>query len=629
MTQTIEQRQSPREAQAWCQAARAAGKRIGFVPTMGALHAGHISLVRRARRECDVVVVSIFVNPLQFGQKADLDAYPRDFEGDAGLLAEAGCDLVFTGHLLGESGFFPEAKQWEEIRCEPVGEAAQGLEGEFRAGHFEGVATIVKRLFELTTPHQAYFGAKDYQQTLVIRELTERMSKDAPSALVPALTICPIARGGAGLALSSRNLRLSTKGKSTALALVQALALGRHLWRVEGLRDAAILQAAMESELLALGGPELTLEYMAIRDPKRWSATCPEGDLDQAIALVAAHVDGVRLIDNMRLDVVPPDGAAALGLEPDEVAAVLVEAPAKLNPWLEVHGRLPSGYHKVELSMVCIDLVDHLRVSWVRGKGGGPIELDVCGPAASADIPTDRGNLVFRAAELAIESYSGNLPSGHLRIELYKRIPSRAGLGGGSSDAAAALLGTLQLLQRVGEVGALGMSAEDQGALLATLGSDCPFFLEAAPTGFGKCTGRGEVVEALEAGELMTRSFELVVPEIECGTGQVYGALELPGTPRAYEPTTLFNRLTDAAFRSCPELGDLSRDLLKETGETWHLSGSGSALFRELDVPLWAELGSAGNLALEAGRHARNSRYEGKHRPTGFGVRILDVMEST
>ena len=144
--QTIE---SPTGMAEWARETRAAGHTIAFVPTMGSLHEGHLSLVRRARRECDVVVVSVFVNPLQFGQRADLDAYPRDFEADALLVAQAGCDLVFTGSLIGESGFFPEAQTLDEIPSELAGESALGLEGEFRTGHFEGVATIVKRLFEI------------------------------------------------------------------------------------------------------------------------------------------------------------------------------------------------------------------------------------------------------------------------------------------------------------------------------------------------------------------------------------------------------------------------------------------------------------------------------------------------
>lgn len=623
MTQTIEQRQSPREAQAWCREARSAGKRIGFVPTMGALHEGHLSLVRRARRECDVVVVSVFVNPLQFGQRADLDAYPRDFEADALLLAQAGCDLVFTGSLIGESGFFPEAQTLDEIPSELAGESALGLEGEFRTGHFEGVATIVKRLFEIAAPHRAYFGAKDYQQTLVIGELAARMALGESADCVPELAICPIARDASGLALSSRNLRLSKKGKSTALALVGALTLGRHLWRIEGLRDAMILQSAMESELLALGGPGLTLEYMAVRDPKSWSASSPEGDLDQAIALVAANVEGVRLIDNMRLDVVPPHEAPVLSRRADELAVVMAEAPAKINPWLEILGRRETGFHEVELTMVCIDLVDHLRISWVRGDAPGPTELTLCGPAASADIPTDRGNLVYRAAELAIEAYSGDLPPGHLRIELQKRIPSRAGLGGGSSDAAAALLGVVQLLQLIGGSQGGMTQIADQAAALASLGSDCPFFLEAATTGFGKCTGRGEVVEALHPGELMGRSFELVVPEIECGTGAVYAALQPPQTPRDFDPGTVFNRLEGAAFSSFPELAGLAATLVSKTGDPWHLSGSGSCLYREQKQALWTELESPSD---EAARRVSNSRYEGIHRPTGFGARILGMM---
>ena len=284
----------PRAARAWC-AARAEGSTLGFVPTMGALHEGHIGLVRRSVSENERTCVSVFVNPLQFDDPLDLERYPRDLDADAELLEAAGCDMVFTGTL---AGFFPEASSPAEIPRREPGPAAVGLEGAFRAGHFAGVATIVARLFALVVPDRAYFGEKDFQQSLVVHRVARELG-------YPRIEVCPTAREPDGLARSSRNLLLSGEGRRRAVGVSAALFATRRAWRA-GERDAATLRARL-AEALARGGIEA--EYAALRDPERWSASEPTGPLERARALVAARVDGVRLIDTLALDGDDPEPA--------------------------------------------------------------------------------------------------------------------------------------------------------------------------------------------------------------------------------------------------------------------------------------------------------------------------------
>ncbi|MCY2958650.1 MAG: pantoate--beta-alanine ligase [Planctomycetota bacterium] len=294
---------SPAEARAWCGHARARGARIGFVPTMGALHEGHLELVRRAARENDAAVVSVFVNPLQFDEKSDFERYPRDFAADVALLGPAGCGMAFTGTLAGffpgelaADGSLPAAKLLDP------GTAALGLEGAFRAGHFAGVATIVDRLFEVVTPHVAYFGEKDFQQTLVVRDLSRRRG-------APPIVVCPTSREASGLARSSRNERLSPTERAEAAVIFRALSSARAAWRA-GERRAAMLSGALRT---VLSGSTLRVEYATVRDPEQWTADEPATPLLRAQALVAARLGAVRLIDNLRLDV--PDG----GVPGDEV----------------------------------------------------------------------------------------------------------------------------------------------------------------------------------------------------------------------------------------------------------------------------------------------------------------------
>lgn len=280
--------EEPREASRWCAARRAEGRSLGFVPTMGALHEGHLSLVSRALAENELACVSIFVNPLQFDEAGDLAAYPRDFAADTRLLEGVGCGMAFTGtlaqffesELLPGGGFPPD-------RLLDPGPSARGLEGACRSGHFEGVATIVDRLFEVVAPDRAYFGQKDFQQSLVISDLARRRGG-------PEVIVCSTSRERSGLARSSRNELLSAGDRARAACLSRSLARAASLWR-GGEHDPARLEAAMRAEL---EDEPLEIEYAAVRDPRRWSAETPSAPIQEAVALVAARLGEVRLIDN-------------------------------------------------------------------------------------------------------------------------------------------------------------------------------------------------------------------------------------------------------------------------------------------------------------------------------------------
>ncbi|HEV8114332.1 MAG TPA: pantoate--beta-alanine ligase [Planctomycetota bacterium] len=274
----------PGSARTWCAAVRADGRSLGFVPTMGALHAGHLALVRTALAENDRVCVSVFVNPLQFDDRRDFERYPRDFEGDARALAEAGASMVFTGSL---DQFFPD----DIPALRDPGPRAAGLEGDLRPGHFAGVATIVARLFDVVRPDRAYFGQKDFQQTLVVRDLAKALG-------YPRIVVCPTVREASGLAMSSRNQLLSPAERETATVLYRSLEAARALW-VKGVRDARVLADAMRG---VLDRSAVAVEYAAVRDPEKWTRADPVGPLERGVALVAARLSSVRLIDNALLD---------------------------------------------------------------------------------------------------------------------------------------------------------------------------------------------------------------------------------------------------------------------------------------------------------------------------------------
>lgn len=262
--------------------ARAEGKTIGFIPTMGALHEGHLSLVRLAQANKDFTVVSIFVNPLQFGEKSDFDSYPRTIGVDARLLTDANVDVLFSpsGHEV-----FPADLELAEPLA---GAIAQKFEGEYRPGHFGGMLKVVSRLFDLVSPDHAYFGEKDAQQLALVKQMVSEQI--AAGRREPMKVIaCPTIRDEQGLALSSRNSRLSDAELRTARTLYQALLAGSKA----GKRREQILAAA-KAQLSS----EATLEYLELVDPQSFELVdqLPAGG---GLLIIAAWVGDVRLIDNL------------------------------------------------------------------------------------------------------------------------------------------------------------------------------------------------------------------------------------------------------------------------------------------------------------------------------------------
>lgn len=278
---------NPSDAQHWCNAQRETGRSVGFVPTMGALHRGHESLVDRARSENDVCCASIFVNPLQFEDGQDFNAYPRDLNADLAVLEAHGCDMIFEGTL---ESFFPEVEDVRRIPMIPAGPFGKGLEELCRPGHLDGVRTIVDRLFRFVGPAKAYFGEKDFQQTLVVMDLAEALG-------YPEVIVCPTVREPSGLALSSRNTLLSPDEKKEAERIFQSLAAAAKAWS-SGMRHAHLLREKMIEQF---AGSQLIIEYAAVRNPSAWTADDPPGELSHAQALIAARLGRVRLIDNLQL----------------------------------------------------------------------------------------------------------------------------------------------------------------------------------------------------------------------------------------------------------------------------------------------------------------------------------------
>jgi pantoate--beta-alanine ligase len=272
-----------------CEAARAEGETVGFVPTMGALHAGHLSLVERAREECGLVAVSIFVNPLQFGPGEDLAQYPRDRDRDRDLLDRTGTDVVFAPSA---EEMYPSGRPAVTVDPGPLGDQ---LEGASRPGHFRGVSTVVAKLFGLVGQSRAYFGEKDAQQLAVIRRMVGDL--DMPVEVVS----CPTVREPDGLALSSRNVYLSGDERRAATSLYEALA--RAAWLVDGgERDAGVLKAEMAKRIGM--EPLAGLDYVAVVDEDSFEEV--DRLTGPARALVAARFGRARLIDNVPLPVPPP-----------------------------------------------------------------------------------------------------------------------------------------------------------------------------------------------------------------------------------------------------------------------------------------------------------------------------------
>lgn len=260
---------------------RREGKRIGFVPTMGYLHEGHISLVRKAKEFCNSVVVSIFINPTQFGPGEDFERYPRDEEGDKSKLEAEGVDFLFIPER--DEMYPPRYQTYVEVT-----EVSKGLCGDFRPVHFKGVTTVVAKLFNIVKPHVAVFGEKDYQQLLVIKRMVEDLNLDIE--IVPGLLI----REEDGIAMSSRNAYLSPENRRKATILYRSLKEGKTSFESGERRTLALCKTVKES-LESVG--EISIQYVEIRDAKTLEKI--EAVNRPAVIALAAIIGGVRLIDNI------------------------------------------------------------------------------------------------------------------------------------------------------------------------------------------------------------------------------------------------------------------------------------------------------------------------------------------
>lgn len=268
--------------QAYTEQVRQAGQRLGLVPTMGALHAGHIQLVQAARAECNEVIATIFVNPTQFNNADDFRLYPRVPEADAALLAPAGCTALFVPSV-------------EEMYPRPTvlrfnfGALEQVMEGAHRPGHFNGVATVVSKLFHLARPHRAYFGQKDWQQVAVVRQLAADLSFDLE------IVACPTIREADGLAMSSRNRRLDAPARALAPLLYQVLSAAAAQVQ-QGVAPAQVQAAALAT---LAREPTITPEYVEIADAQTLQSLARYVPGRAVVLCLAAHLGGVRLIDNI------------------------------------------------------------------------------------------------------------------------------------------------------------------------------------------------------------------------------------------------------------------------------------------------------------------------------------------
>ncbi|MFN3634197.1 MAG: pantoate--beta-alanine ligase [Rhizobium rhizophilum] len=259
---------------------RRAGQTIGFVPTMGYLHQGHLSLVGRARSENDVTVVSIFINPLQFGKNEDLEKYPRDLARDSAMLDEAGVDYLFAPDV---ETMYPEPMQ----TVVDLPKLGSELEGEARPGHFAGVATVVTKLFNIVQPDSAYFGEKDYQQVTIIQKMVEDLAQ--PVRVVPVATV----READGLACSSRNVYLSAAERAAAVIVPKTLAEAERLVRT-GVRDVPTLEAKLVEFIRT--EPLAEPEVVAIRDPRTLERI--ETVNGTALVLLYVRFGKTKLLDN-------------------------------------------------------------------------------------------------------------------------------------------------------------------------------------------------------------------------------------------------------------------------------------------------------------------------------------------
>ena len=270
------------DLQAGLSVLKAQGKKVGLVPTMGALHAGHASLVKRSVNENDVTVVSVFVNPTQFNDKNDLVKYPRTLEADCKLLEDCGATLVFAPSVE-EMYPEPDTRQFGYAPLDTV------MEGAFRPGHFNGVCQIVSKLFDAVKPHRAYFGEKDFQQLAIIREMVRQMKFDLE------IVGCPIVREEDGLALSSRNARLSSDERENALNISRTLFKSRTFAATHSVSET---QKMVEDAIAA--APGLRLEYFEIVDGNTLQKIVDWNETSYAVGCITVFCGEVRLIDNIK-----------------------------------------------------------------------------------------------------------------------------------------------------------------------------------------------------------------------------------------------------------------------------------------------------------------------------------------
>ena len=270
------------DLQAGLSVLKAQGKKVGLVPTMGALHAGHASLVKRSVNENDVTVVSVFVNPTQFNDKNDLVKYPRTLEADCKLLEDCGATLVFAPSVE-EMYPEPDTRQFGYAPLDTV------MEGAFRPGHFNGVCQIVSKLFDAVKPHRAYFGEKDFQQLAIIREMVGQMKFDLE------IVGCPIVREEDGLALSSRNARLSSDERENALNISRTLFKSRTFAATHSVSET---QKMVEDAIAA--APGLRLEYFEIVDGNTLQKIGDWNETSYAVGCITVFCGEVRLIDNIK-----------------------------------------------------------------------------------------------------------------------------------------------------------------------------------------------------------------------------------------------------------------------------------------------------------------------------------------
>jgi len=257
------------------------GKSIGLIPTMGALHEGHLSLVLEARKQCDVVISSIFVNPTQFDNPEDLDKYPKMPERDTALLEKGGCDLVFLPSV--EEVY---TKEIADVDID-LGKLATVFEGAYRSGHFGGVLMVVHRLFSIVRPNKAYFGLKDFQQVLVVKELAHQAHSEVE------IVSCAIKREEDGLAMSSRNLRLSKRERGLAPQLNFALR------SIVGAKQVVPLKVCIDLAKKHAEINEMKIDYLAVANAENLQEIKSWNEATQYIVVAAAHLGPVRLIDNM------------------------------------------------------------------------------------------------------------------------------------------------------------------------------------------------------------------------------------------------------------------------------------------------------------------------------------------